>query len=242
MSSEPTVAVVIPALNEQEAIGDVLRCLPVPADQVTVVDNGSTDQTAERARAAGVRVVSEPRRGYGRACLAGIRTRPDADILVFLDADFSDDPLDLPRLVEPIVQEDADLVLGARTGSGRPWHARWGTRLYVALINRLWGSRFQDLGPFRAIRRSSLEALRMSDLTWGWTIEMQVKAVEAGLRWREIPVGYRDRIGQSKISGTVQGSVRAATRMFVMIVGLWSSRTRRARDFGWTPVGEANPR
>jgi glycosyltransferase involved in cell wall biosynthesis len=221
------LAIIMPALNEEEAIGEVLRHLPVPAAAVTVVDNGSTDATAERAEAAGARVVREPRRGYGRACLAGLRATRDAETVVFLDADFSDDPADLVRLLAPIERGEADFVLGARPPGSRPWHARLGTALCVALINRLWGCRYTDLGPFRAIRRNALDRLGMMDQTWGWTIEMQVKAAEAGLRCLEIPVSYRDRIGQSKISGTLTGTVRAGGRMLAIVAMLWWTRRRR---------------
>jgi len=221
------LAIIIPALNEEEAIGHVLRALPLPASLATVVDNGSTDATAARAREAGARVVHEPRRGYGRACLAGLRANPDADIVVFLDADYSDHPEEMDSIIGPIARGEADLVLGVRQ-TARPWHARLGTGLCVWLINRLWGSCYQDLGPFRAIRRRALDALHMTDETWGWTIEMQVKAVEAGLRCREIPVRYRDRIGRSKISGTLGGSLRAGARMLAVIGVLWRTRGTRS--------------
>ena len=228
------VSVIIPALNEQESIGLVLRRLPAIVTSVTVADNGSTDQTVARARDAGATVVTEPRRGYGRACRAGLRSIPVSDVVVFLDADLSDDPEDLVRLVEPIRRGQADLVMGARGGAERLSHARLGTTLCVWLINRLWGAVYQDLGPFRAITWESLERLDMQDQTWGWTIEMQVKAVEAGLRVREIPIGQRARIGRSKISGTVLGTVRAASRMLTTIARLWYTRRHRLDAFGTT--------
>ncbi len=229
------VSVIIPALNEEEAIPAVLEEIPEIADRVVVADNGSTDATAERARAAGATVVSEPARGYGRACLAGLQALPpaeDGDIVVFLDADRSDYPEEMPSLVEPIRRGEADFVLGNRAGAGRPWSARFGTALCVWLINRLWGTRYRDLGPFRAIRRDALDRFGMADLTWGWTIEMQVKAAEAALRVREVPVRQRARIGQSKISGTVAGTLRAGTRMLHIIWSLRRTRQdrRRARD------------
>ena len=227
MAGSPSVAVVIPALNEEEAIGRVLAHLPVPPSCAIVVDNGCTDRTPAIAHEAGARVVREPHRGYGAACLAGLAASADADIIVFLDADFSEEPERLSDLVAPIAAGRTDFVIGARFGAGRPWHATLGTRLCVAAINALWGTDYHDLGPFRAIRRSALEALGMADRTWGWTIEMQVKAAEAGLRTREIPVRTRPRIGQSKISGTVGGTIRAATRMLIMIVQLRMSRRRR---------------
>ena len=223
-----SVAVIIPALNEEEAIGEVLAAIPSVADSVTVVDNGSTDRTAERARACGARVVEEPRPGYGRACLAGLAVTRDADVIVFLDADRSDYPEEMIDLLAPLRHGEADLVLGYRAGVGRPWTARAGTTLCVWLINRLWGTDYRDLGPFRAIRREALDRLGMVDQTWGWTIEMQVKAVEAGLRILEVPVRQRPRIGQSKISGTVVGTLRAGSRMLDTIARL--RLTRRQRD------------
>ncbi len=222
-----TVAVVIPALNEAEAIGTVLASIPPVVGTVVVADNGSTDDTASRARAGGALVVVEPRRGYGRACLAGLRAVPDVDVVVFLDADLSDYPDDMIRLLDPITQGEADMVMGARGGAERLTHARFGTSACVALINALWGTRYADLGPFRAIRRTALDRLEMRDQTWGWTIEMQVKAAEAGLRVLEIPIAQRPRVGQSKISGTITGTLRAGGRMLVMIATLWWTRHRR---------------
>ncbi len=227
MTGSPSVGVIIPALNEEEAIGLVLAHLPIPPRCAIVVDNGCTDRTAAIALEAGARVVREPRRGYGAACLAGLAASAGADIVVFLDADFSEEPEQLPDLVAPIASGEVDFVLGARSGAGRPWHATLGTRLCVAAINALWGTRYHDLGPFRAIRRTALEALGMADRTWGWTIEMQVKAAEAGLRTREILARTRPRIGRSKISGTTAGTIRAATRMLSMIVQLRTSRRWR---------------
>ncbi len=221
-------ALIMPALNEEPAIGRVLARVPYPTSFVTVVDNGSTDRTAEIARACGARVVAEPRRGYGRACLAGLAAAAPASIVVFLDADLSEDPDDIRRLVEPIANGDADFVLSDRFGPGRPWHARAGTWLCVRAINALWHSRYHDLGPMRAIRRDALDQMRMADATWGWTIEMQVKAVEARLRIIELPIACRERIGQSKISGTVRGTLRAGARMLTTIARLHWSRDYRA--------------
>ena len=225
-----TIGVVIPALNEESAIGVVLAEIPPTVTMVVVADNGSTDATAARARDAGAVVVSEPRRGYGRACLAALRRIDEVDdieIVVFLDADRSDYPADLDRLVAPIAEGTADFVLGARGGAGRPLTARFGTWLCVASINAIWGTRYRDLGPFRAIRRDALASLGMTDETWGWTIEMQVKAAERGLRIREMPIRQRPRVGQSKISGTVVGTMRAGTRMLATIGSLWSTRRQR---------------
>lgn len=239
MDSRPRLAVVVPALNEAETIVALIRRVPYPASNVIVADNGSTDATAALAAHAGARVVRAPRRGYGRACLAGISADPDADVVVFLDADLSENPEDMPLLVEPIVRNEADLVLGARDGRGRPWHARIGTSLCVWLMNRLWRTRYEDLGPFRAIRGSSLRALGMHDETWGWTIEMQVKAAERGLRCMEVRVVSGPRAaGRSKISGSFVGTVRAGGRMLETIARL--RLTRRRRHF-WRPVVPTGP-
>ena len=220
-------AIIIPALNEEPAIGRVIARIPYPASCVTVVDNGSTDRTAEIARAAGVHVVREPRRGYGRACLAGLREAYPSPIVVFLDADMSEDPADIPTLIHPIACGRADFVLSHRDGVGRPWHALAGTSLCVGAINVLWRSRFHDLGPLRAIQRDALDALNMTDNTWGWTIEMQVKAFEARLRILELPIVCQPRIGTSKISGTVNGTARAGVKMLTTIAHLWWTRGQR---------------
>lgn len=232
-------AVIIPALDEEEAIGAVLAEIPAVVSEVIVVDNGSTDRTAERAEAAGARVVREPRRGYGQACHAGIAAADKAEILVFLDADHSDYPEEMADLVAPLLRGEADLVIGsriwgarhdpragpgsstspldarplARRQSAHPWHAVWGTRLCVGLMNLLVGTRATDLGPFRAITAEALRRLEMSDRTFGWTVEMQIKAAQRGLRVVEVPVHYRARIGRSKISGTLGGSLRAGAKI-----------------------------
>jgi len=214
----PRVVVVIPAVDEEEAIGRVVAEIPPAADEVIVVDNGSRDDTAARAEAAGARVVREPRRGYGQACLAGIAAAPDADVFAFLDGDHSDYPEQLPALLAPILAGEADLVVGSRrlgrpAPGAHPWHAVVGTRLCVALMNRLIGTEATDLGPFRAITASALRRLDMRDRDFGWTVEMQVKARRRGLRVREVPVDYRPRIGRSKVSGTLSGSVRAGAKI-----------------------------
>ncbi len=218
MSPSPRVVVVIPALNEEQSLPLVLAELP-PVDAVIVVDNGSTDRTAEVARAGGAEVAHEPRRGYGQACLTGIaRARElSADILVILDADHSDHPEELPLLTGPIIAGEADLVLGDRSRTAErgamPFQQRFGNALTVRLIARQTGHRYADMGPFRAISMTALEGLGMVDRTWGWNVEMQMKAVAAGLRVREVPVRYRQRIGQSKISGTARGVARAGAKI-----------------------------
>ncbi|HXE76273.1 MAG TPA: glycosyltransferase family 2 protein [Candidatus Xenobia bacterium] len=221
----PRIALVIPALNEEQAIAQVLDGLPRRLfARVVVVDNGSTDATAAGARAHGAEVVPEPRRGYGQACLAGLAALGrDPDVIVFMDGDGSDLPAEVELLLEPIRRNEADLVIGSRAlGKAEPgsltWAQRWGNRLSVALIRLLFGHRYTDLGPFRAIRRESLEALAMRDTNFGWTVEMQVKAVKHGLRVQEVPVSYRPRLGHSKISGTVSGVLRAGTKIIWTIL------------------------
>jgi len=219
---EPRIVVVIPAADEEQAIGLVLAEIPPLVAEVVVVDNGSHDRTAEVARAGGARVVAEPRRGYGQACLAGVAAAPDADVFVFLDGDHSDYPAQLAALVAPILEGRADLVvgsraLGRRAPGAQPWHAMAGTGLCVALMNALVGTRATDLGPFRAIAAQSLRSLDLHDRTFGWTVEMQLEAARRGLRVVEVPVDYRPRIGRSKVSGTLAGSLRAGARILGVI-------------------------
>lgn len=212
----------MPALDEERALPGVLGSLPWPLiDEVVVVDNGSRDRTAEVAAAGGARVVPEPERGYGAACLAGISALDDPasdDIVVFMDADGADDPLDLPAVLEPIAAGRADLVIGSRVlgereaGALTP-HARWGNWLATMLIRLLTGRRFTDLGPFRAVRYGTLVRLGMRDRDYGWTVEMQLKAARLGIAAVEVPVRYRRRVGRSKISGTVRGSIAAGTKI-----------------------------
>ena len=221
------IALVIPALNEEQALAKLLDELPPSLfARVIVVDNGSTDATAAVARRGGAEVVEEPRRGYGRACLAGLaRLGPDTDIVVFMDADGSDVPAEAARLIEPIFRGEADLVIGSRAlGGAEPgslrWAQRWGNRLAVGLIRLFYGFRYTDLGPFRAIRWRSLQTLDMRDTNFGWTVEMQVKALQRGLRVAERPVSYRVRIGKSKISGTIGGTVKAGIKILWTIARL----------------------
>jgi glycosyltransferase involved in cell wall biosynthesis len=215
------LAVILPALNEEAALplvlADLKRVLEkVPAlgrYEIVVADNGSTDRTVQVAEEGGARVVTARRRGYGSACLRALSAiSPHANTIVFMDADHSDFADDLPSLLEPLEAETADLVIGAR----RPIEAgaltiqqKFGNALACTLIRWLYGFRYTDLGPFRAVRRDVLQTLKMRDPAFGWTVEMQIKALKRGARVREVPVRYRARIGQSKISGTLLGSLRA---------------------------------
>ncbi|NOY40261.1 MAG: glycosyltransferase family 2 protein [Planctomycetes bacterium] len=229
------VIVVIPAYNEQEALPLVLRDLPA-VGAVIVVDNASTDQTAEVARSAGAIVVYEPRRGYGSACLAGLAKIEDRvkhgecapAVVVFVDADYSDHPDQLSELTAPIFADQADFVLGSRIAGDReqgamPPQSLYGNRLACWLMRRLFGANYTDLGPFRAIAYPHLCRLGMEDTNFGWTVEMQIKAVKAELRTLEVPVSYRKRIGTSKISGTLRGTILAGTKILYTIAkyGFW---------------------
>jgi glycosyltransferase involved in cell wall biosynthesis len=211
------VAAIIPARDEAGCIAALVAETRAQAvDEVVVVDNGSRDGTAALASRAGARVVAEPRRGYGRACAAGAAAAADADVLVFLDGDHSCVPAEMPALLAPIESGDADLVIGSRelghvAAGAMPAHQRFGNWLSTRLMNRLYGLRLTDLGPYRAIRRTLLAELAMREMTYGWPTEMTVKAARRGARIVEVPVSWMPRrAGRSKISGTVRGSVLAA--------------------------------
>jgi glycosyltransferase involved in cell wall biosynthesis len=221
-STKPSIDVVIPAYNEEASLPLVLEAIPSPpVSRTVVVDNNSTDATSEVAAAGGAEVVTERRPGYGSACLGGLdylRRHEPGDIVVFLDADFSDHPEELPALIAPILLGDFDLVIGSRVlGSREPGallpQARAGNLIACTLIRTLYGHRFTDLGPFRAITWPALESLDMSDPDFGWTAEMQVKALRRGLRVTEVPVSYRKRVGVSKITGTVRGTILAGYKI-----------------------------
>ncbi len=218
------VLVIIPAFNEARSVGHVIGDIPAGVTEVVVVNNASTDETERNARAAGATVLREDRQGYGSACLCGIayaRSLPSdrrPDVVVFLDGDYSDHPDEMTRLLEPIRRGEADFVVGSRmTGAREPGamlpQALVGNRVACTLMRWLWGARFTDLGPFRAIRFADLLALGMQDTTYGWTVEMQIKAVRAGLRCAEVPVSYRRRIGVSKITGTLAGTAKASAKI-----------------------------
>lgn len=229
------VSVIIPALNEELTIGRVIEAIPKDqVHEILVADNGSSDRTALVARQAGARVVSAPRRGYGSACLAGIAAMDNPAVVVFLDGDFSDDPTDLPRLLAPIERGEAELVIGSRVlgkpepGALQP-QQRFGNALATRLIRLLFGARFTDLGPFRAITRQALERLEMGDPDYGWTVEMQVKAARLGVRFMEVPVHYRKRGGgKSKVSGTLWGSLSAG-RKILLTIFRYSFKNRKLR-------------
>jgi len=230
----PTIDVVIPAHDEEGSLPHVLGAVPrPPVRRIVVCDNASTDRTAAVARAGGAEVVAEPRAGYGSACLralAHLRASGPPEIVVFLDADYSDHPEELPALVAPILAGDADLVIGSRVlGEREPGallpQARAGNLVACLLIHLLYGHRYTDLGPFRAARWAALERLGMSDPDFGWTAEMQVKALRHHLRVVEVPVGYRRRIGVSKITGTLRGTLLAGYKILSTV--LRYSRPRR---------------
>jgi glycosyltransferase involved in cell wall biosynthesis len=244
------VGMVIPALDEEEALPQVLAELPTGRlDRIVVVDNGSTDRTPIVARDGGAEVVEEPRRGYGQACLAGIarlledagegrRALTDEGVVVFLDADHSDFPEDLPVGLEPVLSGEADLCIGSRVLGGATMDAllpqAWfGNRLACFLMLVLFGARHTDLGPFRAVRVDALRHLRMGDRDFGWTVEMQLKARTARLSVVEVPVRYRQRVGRSKITGTLSGTLRAAWKILGWIfswrIRLWLRRERIPR-------------
>lgn len=214
MRNGKRIGVVIPALNEERAIAKVLADIPDWVDQVVVADNGSTDATPSVAEAGGAVVVHEPERGYGAACLRGIAALDAIDVVVFLDGDYSDHPEEMVMLVDPIADDQCDLVIGSRVlgeaeaGALTP-QQRFGNWLACFLMRLRWRVRYSDLGPFRAIAAPALHRIDMQDRNFGWTIEMQIKAAVAGLRSREVPVRYRPRIGVSKISGTIKGSIMA---------------------------------
>lgn len=216
------IAVVIPAFNEAQAIGDVVRAVPAGGvEEIIVVDNDSTDDTAKQAALAGARVIHEPRRGYGSACLAGAKAVGDSDVIVFMDGDRSDDPRQLDAITAPVIQNRADLVIGSRIGGviekgAMPLHGQLGNRLIVWLLRLLYGLHISDIGSFRAIRTEVLFNLKMEQMTYGWPVEMLVKAARKKLRVQSVPIVYRRRVGRSKVTGTIKGTIMATYYMFVV--------------------------
>ena len=223
----PKIMVIIPAFNEAGAIGKVINDIPEGlVNEVIVVNNNSTDETSEKAGEAGATVLHESRQGYGSACLKGVEyvksKRDKPDIIVFLDADYSDYPGEMEQLVKPIIEKDYDMVIGSRTLGNREKGAMlpqqiFGNWLATTLLKLLYGAKFTDLGPFRAIRFDKLLKIEMQDKTYGWTVEMQLKAAKHKLKFCEIPVSYRKRTGVSKITGTVKGTVLAGYKIITTI-------------------------
>ncbi|MFI5070822.1 MAG: glycosyltransferase family 2 protein [Terriglobales bacterium] len=215
------MSVIIPTHNEAQAIAHVLADIPSDlTTEVIVVDSNSKDGTPDIATRMGARVIQEPRRGYGRACLTGMAAANSPDVIVFLDGDYSDRPSELPILLAPIIEGRADITLGSRLRSvgAMPWHQVFGNRLAAFLISRLYGLRINDLGPFRAGSADVLRALALEETTYGWAVEMILKGALAGYRVVEVPVSYYPRIGKSKISGTLKGTVGAAWFILSLIV------------------------
>jgi glycosyltransferase involved in cell wall biosynthesis len=226
------VSVIIPTHNEAQAIGRVLA--DIPSDLVTeiiVVDSNSTDGTPDIATKMGARVIQEPRRGYGRACLTGLAAANSPDVVVFLDGDYSDRPSELPILLAPIIEGRADVTLGSRlhardSADALPWHQVLGNRLAAALIRVLYGVKITDLGPFRAARADVIHSLQLKETTYGWAVEIILQAALAGYRVIEVPVSYHPRIGKSKISGTLKGTLGAGWFILSLIVRYYFRWTR----------------
>jgi len=224
------VSVIIPTHNEAQAIARVLADIPSALTaEVIVVDSNSNDGTPAIAAGMGARVLQEPRRGYGRACLTGLAAANSPDVVVFLDGDYSDRPSELPLLLAPIIEGRADIVLGSRLhhqlpAGALPWHQVFGNRLAAGLIKALYGLKITDLGPFRAGRADVLRTLNLEQTTYGWAVEMILKGALAGFRVVEVPVSYYPRIGQSKISGTVKGTLGAAWFILSLIVRYYFRR------------------
>ncbi len=232
------MSVIIPTRNEALSIERVLADLPSDlATEVIVVDSNSNDGTPEIAARMGARVVKEPRRGYGRACLTGLATANSPDVVVFLDGDYSDRPAELPILLAPIIEGRADITLGSRvhgrhSAGAMPWHQVFGNRLAASLIRLLYGLEISDLGPFRAGRAEVLRALALEETTYGWAVEMILKGALARFRVVEVPVSYYPRIGKSKISGTLKGTVGASWFILSLIVSYYFRHRRNGTDGG----------
>ncbi|WP_417872479.1 glycosyltransferase family 2 protein [Xanthomarina gelatinilytica] len=218
----PILKVIIPAYNEADSIAKVIHDIPKTVNEIIVVNNNSTDATEVNAKQAGATVLTESRKGYGYACLKGMAYVSEQeikpDIVVFLDGDYSDYPEELTKIVQPIIEDNIDFVIGARVKRLREPGSMtqpqiFGNRLATFLMRIMFGSNFTDLGPFRAIKYQKLLALKMEDKTYGWTVEMQLKALKQKLSYIEIPVSYRNRIGVSKVSGTLNGAIMAGIKI-----------------------------
>jgi len=224
---KPIIKVIIPAYNEADSIGKVIKDLPEIVNEIIVVNNNSTDATVKNAEQAGATVLTELKSGYGNACLKGIdyikQQKKDTDIVVFLDGDYSDYPEELTKIIAPIIEKDIDFVIGSRDkhlrekGAMQPQQI-FGNWLATFLMRLFFKSKFTDLGPFRAITFDKLLNLNMEDPTYGWTVEMQLKILKQGYSYIEIPVKYRNRIGVSKVSGTVKGSIFAGIKILTWIL------------------------
>jgi glycosyltransferase involved in cell wall biosynthesis len=227
------VSVIIPTRNEAQAIGRVLADLPSDlVTEVIVVDSNSTDGTPDIASRMGAHAISEGRRGYGQACLTGLACANSPDVVVFLDGDYSDRPAELPLLLAPIVEGWADITIGSRLAGPRtpgalPWHALFGNWLAATLIRNLYGVKISDLGPFRAARADVLRAIELEETTYGWAVELIIKGAIQGFRIAEVPVSYHPRIGQSKISGTLRGTI-GATWFILSRIARYYFRQRKA--------------
>lgn len=224
--SATSIKVIIPAVNEEASIAKVIAEIPKSVSEIIVVNNGSSDNTKKKAQLAGATVLDEPNKGYGNACLRGLRyvaaLEKSPDIIVFLDGDYSDFPEEMTKIIAPIIEEDFDLVIGARKSSLREkgsmtFPQRFGNALATNLMRLFFKSKFTDLGPFRAIKYNKLLSLKMQDRTYGWTVEMQLKALKQNLKYTEIPVRYKNRIGTSKVSGTLKGAILAGVKILSWI-------------------------
>jgi len=226
LKEEKKIGVIIPAFNEENSVGNVIKDIPKWVDKIVVVNNNSTDETKIKAENCGAIVIDEPINGYGRACLKGIQffksSEEKPDIIVFIDADYSDYPEEMEQLVKPILIENVDLVIGSRALGKREKGSMtfpqiFGNWLATSLLKLIYGIKYTDLGPFRAIKFEKLLALNMADKTYGWTVEMQLKAAKQKMKITEVPVNYRKRIGFSKISGTVKGTILAGYKILTTI-------------------------